>query len=153
MRNYNRDKIDKMLQPLMTMMQEEFPNNCKLIIEPYFARIVYNHDEMIFQSKDVKNTIENFQVSADLKNLIKQKIDDAVSGVAEKEDNIQKGDKMQKIEKNIETVGELIEILKQYPKDCELEIFALYDSSYYAGGYIDCIEKDGESVFLYCNKD
>ena len=57
MRNYNRDKIDKMLQPLMTMMQEEFPNNCKLIVEPYFARIVYEHDEMIFQSDEMKKPL------------------------------------------------------------------------------------------------
>lgn len=55
--NYNRDKIDKMLQPLMTMMQEEFPNNCKLIVEPYFARIVYEHDEMIFQSDEMKKPL------------------------------------------------------------------------------------------------
>ena len=57
MRNYNRDKIDKMLQPLMTMMQEEFPNNCKLIVEPYFSRIVYEHDEMIFQSDEMKKPL------------------------------------------------------------------------------------------------
>jgi hypothetical protein len=54
MRNYDFNKIDKLLQPLMAMMQEEFPNNCKLIIEPYFSRIVYNHDEMIFQSDEIK---------------------------------------------------------------------------------------------------
>jgi hypothetical protein len=46
-----------MLQPLMTMMQEEFPNNCKLIIEPYFARIVYEHDEMIFSSDEMKKPL------------------------------------------------------------------------------------------------
>lgn len=57
MKNYNRDKIDKMLQPLMTMMQEEFPNNCKLIIEPHFARIVYEHDEMILQSDEMKKPL------------------------------------------------------------------------------------------------
>lgn len=57
MKKYNKDKIDKMLQPLMTMMQEEFPNNCKLIIEPYFARIVYEHDEMIFQSDEMKKPL------------------------------------------------------------------------------------------------
>lgn len=90
MRNYNRDKIDKILQPLMTMMQEEFPNNCKLIIEPHFARIVYNHEEMIFQSDEIKKTIGNFQVSDDLKNLINKKISDAVSGIAEKEANVEK---------------------------------------------------------------
>lgn len=91
MKNYNRDKIDKLLQPLMTMMQEEFPNNCKLIIEPHFARIVYEHDEMIFSSDEIKKTTGNFQVSDDLKNLINKKISDAVSGIAEKENNIEKG--------------------------------------------------------------
>ena len=90
MKNYDFNKIDKMIQPLMTMMQEEFPNNCKLIIEPHFARIVYNHDEMIFQSNETKKTIENFQVSDDLKNLINKKISDAVSGIAEKEVTVEK---------------------------------------------------------------
>ena len=90
MKKYDFNKIDKLLQPLMAMMQEEFPNNCKLIIEPYFARIVYNHDEIIFQSNETKKTIENFQVSDDLKNLINKKISDAVSGIAEKEVTVEK---------------------------------------------------------------
>ena len=85
MKKYDFNKIDKLLQPLMAMMQEEFPNNCKLIIEPYFARIVYEHDEMIFQSNETKKTIENFQVSDDLKDLINKKISDAVNGIAEQE--------------------------------------------------------------------
>lgn len=55
MKNYDFNKIDKLVQPLMTMLQEEFPNSCKLIIEPHFARIVYEHDEMIFQSDKMKN--------------------------------------------------------------------------------------------------
>ena len=85
MKKYDFNKIDKLLQPLMAMMQEEFPNNCKLIIEPNFARIVYEHDEIIFQSNETKKTIENFQVSDDLKNLINKKISDAVNGIAEQE--------------------------------------------------------------------
>ena len=85
MKNYDFNKIDQLLQPLMTMMQEEFPNNCKLIIEPHFARIVYEHNGMIFQSNETKKTIENFQVSDDLKDLINKKISDAVSGIAEQE--------------------------------------------------------------------
>ena len=60
---------------------------------------------------------------------------------------------MTETNKNIETVGELIEILKQYPNDCELQIFSLYDGDYYAGGYINRIVKGGVSVFLYCDKD
>ena len=90
MKNYDFNKIDQLIQPLMTMMQEEFPNNCKLIIEPYFARIVYNHDEMIFQSNETKKTIENFPASDALKNLVNKKISDAVSGIAEKEVTVEK---------------------------------------------------------------
>lgn len=56
MKNYNYEKIDKLIQPLMTMMQEEYPNGFKLIVEPHFARIVYEHDEMLFKSEEMKNT-------------------------------------------------------------------------------------------------
>ena len=75
MRNYNRDKIDKMLQPLMTMMQEEFPNNCKLIVEPYFASIVYEHDEMIFSSEEMKNPLGETIVGEGIKDFIKTMAD------------------------------------------------------------------------------
>lgn len=54
MNKYNRQQIDDLLQPLMTMMQEEFPNNCKLIVEPYFARIVFEHDYMVIPSDEMK---------------------------------------------------------------------------------------------------
>ena len=81
MRKYNRDTIDKMLQPLMTMMQEEFPNNCKLIVEPYFARIVYEHDEMILQSDEMKKPLGETFVGDGIKdfnekvfNIVKEKI-------------------------------------------------------------------------------
>lgn len=58
MKKYNYEKIDNLLQPIMTMMQEEFPNNCKLIIEPHFARIIYEHDQMIFQSEKAKDILK-----------------------------------------------------------------------------------------------
>ena len=90
MKNYDFNKIDKMIQPLMTMMQEEFPNNCKLIVEPYFARIVYEHNGMIFQSDETKKTTGNFPASDALKNLVNKKISDAVSGIAEKEVTVEK---------------------------------------------------------------
>ena len=90
MKKYDFNKINKLLQPLMAMMQEEFPNNCKLIIEPYFARIVYEHDEMIFQSGETKKTTGNFQVSDDLKNLINKKISDAVGEIAKNEADLDK---------------------------------------------------------------
>lgn len=56
---------------------------------------------------------------------------------------------MTEINKDIETVGELIEILKQYPSDYELRIFAVYDGDYYAGGYINKLKIDGETVDLF----
>ena len=73
--NYNFNKIDKLLQPLMTMMQEEFPINCKLIIEPYFARIVYEHDEMIFQSEEMKKPLEETFVGEGIKDFIQTMAD------------------------------------------------------------------------------
>jgi hypothetical protein len=54
MKNYNHQKIDELLQPLMKMMQEEFPNGFKLIVEPYFSQIVYEHSEMVFPSDEMK---------------------------------------------------------------------------------------------------
>ena len=75
MKKYDFNKIDKLLQPLMTMMQEEFPNNCKLIIEPYFARIVYEHDEMIFQSDEMKKPLGETFVGDGIKDFIKTTAD------------------------------------------------------------------------------
>ncbi len=57
MTNYNYEKIDELLQPLMKMMQDEFPNNCKLIVEPYFSQIVYEHTEMTFPSEEMKKPL------------------------------------------------------------------------------------------------
>lgn len=57
MKNYNHQKIDELLQPIMKMMQEEFPNNCKLIVEPYFSQIVYEHSEMVFPSEEMKKPL------------------------------------------------------------------------------------------------
>lgn len=57
--HFNYEKIDELIQPLMTMLQEEYQNGFKLIIEPHFARIVYEHDEMLFKSEEMKNTLLN----------------------------------------------------------------------------------------------
>ena len=75
MKKYDFNKIDKLLQPLMTMMQEEFPNNCKLIIEPHFARIVYNHDEIIFQSDEMKKPLGETFVGEGAKDFIQTMAD------------------------------------------------------------------------------
>lgn len=91
MNKYNRDKIDKMLQPLMTMMQEEFPNNCKLIIEPYFARIVYEHDEMIFSSDEMEKPLGETFVGGGIKDFNKKIFDivkEKINGVKVKTERI-----------------------------------------------------------------
>ena len=54
MRNYDYEKIDKLLQPLMEMMREEFPNDCKLIVEADFSQIVFEHTYLTFPSNDMK---------------------------------------------------------------------------------------------------
>ena len=51
MKNYNYEEINKLIQPLMKMMQEEFPNGFLLIIKPNYAEIVYEHREMNFLSR------------------------------------------------------------------------------------------------------
>lgn len=74
MKNYNHQKIDELLQPIMAMMQEEFPNNCKLIVEPYFSQIVYEHSEVVFQSDKMKTACETTSVknfTQDLERLVK----------------------------------------------------------------------------------
>ena len=75
MKNYNHQKIDELLQPLMTMMLEEFPNNCKLIVEPYFASIVYEHDEMIFSSDKMKKPLNETFVGEGIKDFIQTMAD------------------------------------------------------------------------------
>lgn len=71
MKNYNHQKIDELLQPLMKMMQEEFPNNCKLIVEPYFAQIVHENTEMSFKSNEMKKCLEEGSVGFALKDIAK----------------------------------------------------------------------------------
>lgn len=54
MKKYDFQKIDKLLQPLMEMMREEFPNACKLIVQPDSAQIVFEHNYLTFLSNDIK---------------------------------------------------------------------------------------------------
>ncbi len=69
MKNYNHEKINELIQPLMDMMREEFPNGFKLIIGGNFAEIEYQHTEMMFEHKDVRKEIREFGESF-LKDLI-----------------------------------------------------------------------------------
>ena len=75
MNNYNYEKIDKLLQPLMKMMQDEFPNNYKLIIEPYFSQIVYEHREMTFPSDEMKKPLGETKPMKEFSEMVRTFID------------------------------------------------------------------------------
>ena len=48
MRKYSHEEINKLVQPLMDMMKEDYPNNAELIITPDFAMISYRLNDMTF---------------------------------------------------------------------------------------------------------
>lgn len=55
---YSHDEIQKMLEPLFEYMKTEHPNNCKLVIEPYTAQLIYEHQEQIWMSKKFHNDFD-----------------------------------------------------------------------------------------------
>ena len=58
MRKYSHEEINKMLQPLMDMMKEDYPNNAELIITPDFSMINYRLNDMVFESKEAEQAIK-----------------------------------------------------------------------------------------------
>ena len=78
MNKYNRQQIDDLLQPIMTMMQEEFPNNCKLIVEPYFARVVFEHDYMVIPSDEMKKPFSETKLANSEDGFLKSILDVAM---------------------------------------------------------------------------
>ena len=58
MRKYSHEEISKMIQPLMDMMKEDYPNNAELIITPDFAMINYRLNDMVFESKETEQAIK-----------------------------------------------------------------------------------------------
>lgn len=52
---YTHDEIQKMLEPIFEYMKAEHPNNCKLVIEPYTAQLVYEHQEQMWMSNEFHN--------------------------------------------------------------------------------------------------
>ena len=57
MRKHSYDQVDKLVQPLMDFMREEYPNNCKMIITADFTNIVCEHDVLIMPSNENKSPI------------------------------------------------------------------------------------------------
>ncbi len=54
MRKYSHEQINELIQPLMDMMKEDYPNNAELIITPDFAMINYRLNDMTFE-REKKN--------------------------------------------------------------------------------------------------
>lgn len=116
MRKYSHGRIQELIQPLMDMMKEDYPNNAELIITPDFAMINYKHSDMIFQSKkDVPKMDFNIK-KCDCGGEAKIKIDFSQEAI-ENIENIEKlefqfvcCDKCGKRTKNCETPQEAIDI-------------------------------------------
>ena len=54
MRKYCYEQVDKLVQPLMDFMREEYPNNCKMVITADFSQIVYENEFLIIPSNEHK---------------------------------------------------------------------------------------------------
>lgn len=52
---YTHDEIQKMLEPIFEYMKAKHSNTCKLIIEPYTASLIYEHQEQTWMSKEFHN--------------------------------------------------------------------------------------------------
>lgn len=50
-------KIQKLVDPIIEMMKEEYPNNTKMVITSFGAEIIYEHTEMTFLNKDSRGSI------------------------------------------------------------------------------------------------
>lgn len=57
MKNYDYEKIQKLVDPIIEMMKEEYPNNTKMVITSFGAEIIYEHTEMIFLNKGSRGSI------------------------------------------------------------------------------------------------
>ena len=65
MRDYNYEMLSKMVQPIMEMMRKEFPNNCKMIIEPDFSHIVFEHSCLFIHSDEMRKRMETAEKCAE----------------------------------------------------------------------------------------
>lgn len=54
MKKYTYEHIESLLEPIMDFMNEEFPNDCKLVITRNFAQVVYEHTDMTFMRKELR---------------------------------------------------------------------------------------------------
>ena len=70
MKFYDYKKIDEMVQPLIKMMQTEYPNNAQMIIDSNSAKIQYVHQDLILlesslmPKKDAPNALASAMAAA-----------------------------------------------------------------------------------------
>lgn len=57
METYNWEKINELIQPIMKVMQKEYPHNAQLVITKNFAKIEYVHTDMNFVIRGNDNEI------------------------------------------------------------------------------------------------
>lgn len=57
---YSHTEIAKMLEPIFQYMKEVHPTNCKLIIEPFSAQLVYEHQDQMWLSEDFNKKFKSF---------------------------------------------------------------------------------------------
>jgi hypothetical protein len=51
MRSYSWQKINEMVQPLMQMMEADYPIDAQLVITAGFAKIEFVHEDMNFMGR------------------------------------------------------------------------------------------------------
>ena len=59
MRKLCYEQVDKLVQPLMDFMREEYPNNCKMVITADFSNIVYENEFLIIPSNENKSVMNH----------------------------------------------------------------------------------------------
>ena len=64
MKFYDYKKIDDLVQPLIQMMQAEYPSNAQLVIDSNSATIQYVHKDLIFLETSLKPKTDDRNVLA-----------------------------------------------------------------------------------------
>ena len=55
MRKHCYEQVDKLVQPIMDFMREEYPNDCKMVISADFAHIEHKTEFLIMPSNEYKS--------------------------------------------------------------------------------------------------
>lgn len=65
MKRYNYGQIDELVQPLIKMMQIEYPNDAQIVVDSNSARIQYVHGDIIFLDSSLKPKMDSENPLAD----------------------------------------------------------------------------------------